>query len=125
MGIAGEPLKIRKQLQKAESSIATHIRTERIGLAAYLHSRQVPGYDSPKCSCGPFHQTAKHVLIYCEKHVNMRPQLFADGGTRDYRVLTSTAKGLKAAARFLMKTGILGQFKLAACLLYGEAAEEG
>jgi len=123
MRIAHDPIKIRKHLQKAESTLAMHIRTERIGLAAYLYSRKVPGFDSPNCSCGSFQQTAKHVLIHCRKHAARRPQLFRDAGTQDYRILTSTAKGLKAATRFLMIEGVLDQFKLATCLLYGEAAE--
>ena len=45
-------LKIREGLQKAESFLATHIRTERIGLKVYLHSRKVPGVESPECGCG-------------------------------------------------------------------------
>lgn len=40
--------------------------------------------------------------------------------TRDYRHLVSTAKGLRAATRMLMKTGLLKQFELAKNLLYGE-----
>ena len=40
--------------------------------------------------------------------------------TQNYRQLVSTAKGLKAAARMLMETGLLEQFELAKTLLYGE-----
>ncbi len=36
-------VKMRDGLQKADGTLATHIRTERIGLNAYLHSRNVPG----------------------------------------------------------------------------------
>jgi len=35
-------------------------------------------------------------------------------GTTDYNTLTSTRKGLKAAARWLMPKGLLPQFNLAA-----------
>ena len=119
-GITSEPLKLRTHLHKAEISLATHIRTECISLAAYLHSRRVPGFDSPRCPCGPFNQTAKHVLIYCAQHARGRHKLFEEAGTNDYRILTTTGRGLKAATRFLMCTGILSQFQLASCLLYGE-----
>ena len=40
--------------------------------------------------------------------------------TQNYRQLVSTAKGLKAAARMLIETGLLEQFELAKTLLYGE-----
>jgi hypothetical protein len=40
-------------------------------------------------------------------------------GTLDYRQMVTTAKGLKAASRFLIKSGLLGQFSLANTLLYG------
>jgi len=50
--LSNKTVKMRDGLQKAESTLATHIRTERIGLNAYLHSRNVPGTDSPRCGCG-------------------------------------------------------------------------
>ena len=40
-------------------------------------------------------------------------------GTNDWRQLTSTTKGLKAVTQWLMTTGLLGQFNLAADQLYG------
>lgn len=63
--LSKKTVKMRDGLQKAESSLVTHIRTERIGLKAYLHSRNVSGTNSPRCDCGWSHQTAKHVLMHC------------------------------------------------------------
>lgn len=41
-------------------------------------------------------------------------------GTQDYREITASRKGLRAAAKLMMKTGLLEQFALANTLLYGE-----
>lgn len=113
-------LDLRTGLQKAESTLATQIRTERIGLNAYLASRRVPDFDSPECDCGWGHQTARHILIHCTKWVTQRTHMLSTAGTTDYRRLITTARGLKAAARMLMKTDLLKQFSLAKILLYGE-----
>ncbi len=56
---------LHKSMPKAESTLATHIRTERIGLKAYLHLNKVPGHDNSACECGHISQTVKHVLIHC------------------------------------------------------------
>lgn len=47
--LSSKSVKMREGLQKAESTLATHIKTERIGLKAYLHSRNVPGTNSSRC----------------------------------------------------------------------------
>ena len=52
-------------LAKAESSLATQIRTEKIGLADFLHRRRVPTVTSPACQCGWHRQTAKHIIMFC------------------------------------------------------------
>jgi hypothetical protein len=63
--LSNKTVKMRDDLQKVESTLATHIRIERIGLNVYLHSRNVPSTDSSRCGCGRSHQTAKHVLMHC------------------------------------------------------------
>ena len=40
-------LKLHSLLKKAESALATQIRTGKIGLADFLHNRRVPGITSP------------------------------------------------------------------------------
>ncbi len=52
--------------------------------------------------------------------VAQRRRMLEEIDTQDYRKVVSTAKGLKAAARLLMETELLGQFSLARTLLYGE-----
>ena len=111
-------IKLRAGLAKAESTLATHIRTERIGLADYLARRRVPGFESPACSCGWEHQTAKHIIAHCPTTEELRREIWEAGKTPDYRSLVTKASGLRLAARLLMKTGLLGQFSLARTLLY-------
>lgn len=83
---------------------------------------KVPGYDDPSCGCGQANQTAKHVLIHCPHWTALRQRLkndMAEPGPLDYRHITRTAKGLRAAARMLMKTDLLEQFSVAQTLLLG------
>src|SRR5271156_5338120 len=51
-------------LSKPMSALITQIRTEKIGLNAFLADRRVPGYTAA-CTCGWPRQTAKHILMYC------------------------------------------------------------
>jgi hypothetical protein len=45
-------LKLRDQLKKAESSLTTQIRTEKIDFASFLYRRKVPGIETASCRCG-------------------------------------------------------------------------
>ena len=57
-------LRIHEGLAKAESSLATQICTEKVGLANVLHRGRVPIVTSPACPCGWHRQTAKHVIMF-------------------------------------------------------------
>jgi hypothetical protein len=97
---------------KGESSLMVQIRTEKIGLRAFLALRQVPGY-TPECECGEGIQTPKHVILTCSNTANNRPEWLWKIGTCDYKVLTSTTRGLRAVAQRLMELNLLPQFRLA------------
>ncbi len=49
--LSNKMIKMRDDLQKAESILAMHIRIERIDLNAYLHSRNVSDMNSSRCDC--------------------------------------------------------------------------
>ncbi len=49
--LSNKTIKMRDDLQKAESTLAMHIRIKRIDLNAYLHSRNVLGMNSSRCDC--------------------------------------------------------------------------
>jgi len=103
--------KIHVGISKATSSLITQIRTEKIGLNAFLAERRVPNR-TPRCSCGNTRQTAKHILMYCSNFEESRENLYRAAGTRDYSKMLATPRGAKAAANWLQKTNLLPQFSL-------------
>ena len=110
-------LKLHEDLVKAESALAVQIRSEKIGFAKFLHTRRVPGVTSPECDCGWHSQTANHIIRWCPLR-NDRDRLLANAETEDYRVLTTTSKGLKLTTKWLMQQNLLTQYALAAESLY-------
>ena len=71
-------LKIHKGLCKAASALVVQMRTEKIGLRKFLHSRKVPGFDSPECPCRRGPQSAKHVLTECQTHTGRRNRIWEE-----------------------------------------------
>jgi hypothetical protein len=102
-------LKIHFQCSKAITSLITQIRTERIGLNAFLADRHVPD-KLLICTCGWSRQTAKHILLFCPEFADHREHLFATAGSRDYLEIVATARGSKAAATWLQRRNLLPQF---------------
>ncbi len=92
--------------------MATLIRTEHIGLGAYLTKRRVPGA-RPECTCGYRTQTVKHILIFCPARQQARKRLFREAGTSNWKDLANTRRGLTAAARWMIQEAVLEQFSLA------------
>jgi hypothetical protein len=86
------------------------MRTGKIGLNAYLHSRKVPGIDSPNCTCGFRLQTIEHVLLDCRKHRDLRRHYFGRGRKTVDEILSTPKLTLKAA-QFIEATQLLGQFR--------------
>ena len=93
------------------SALITQIRTEKIGLNAFLTTMKVPGYTAT-CDCGWGQQTAKHIILYCPQYQTQRNKLFQHAETRDYQKMLVTPRGAKAAATFLQTTNLLPQFQL-------------
>jgi hypothetical protein len=103
--------KLHQGFSKSTSAIVTQIRTEKIGLNAFLATMKVPGYTAT-CECGWVRQTAKHVILYCPQHQEQRDKLYQEAGTRNYQKMLVTPRGAKAAATFLQATNLLPQFQL-------------
>ena len=99
-----------REASKSLSSIITQLRTGKIGLNAYLHSRKVPGIDSPNCGCGYRLQSIEHVLLYCKKHHQLRRDHLGPGRKTLGEVLSTPKLTLKAA-KFMVATRLLGQFR--------------
>jgi hypothetical protein len=79
--------------------VATHIRTERIGLRSYLASRKVPGYESPECLCGFAKQTVKHILVHCPMFSELRQRMLDAVGTPDYCRLVTMGPAVRDKER--------------------------
>ncbi len=106
-------------LFKVESSVGVQLRTEKIGLRAFLYKRRVPGVDSASCECGWRYQDIKHMLILCPNHAEGRKLMFERAGSDDFRQIVLTSKGLKSATEWVIQRGMLGQFTLAREQLFG------
>lgn len=57
---------LHQNLREAESSALVQFRTDRTGLASFLHRIGVPEFQSPFCPCGQEEEeTPYHVLRHC------------------------------------------------------------
>ncbi len=110
-------IKMQNNLQKIESTLITYIRIERIDLNAYLHFRNVSDADSMWCNCNWNHQTMKHVLMHCLNWLHLRSRMLQDIDFLNYQIIIAITKSLRAAARMMMKTKLLKQFKVTKSLI--------
>jgi hypothetical protein len=85
--------RLHASLSKPESTMATLLRTEAIGLNGFLHRVGVPDVEV-RCSCG--WETPKHVVMFCPNLAG-RDRMLAAAGTMDYATLLGTEKGLLVA----------------------------
>jgi exonuclease III len=103
---------VHRGLSKAESTIITQIRTGRIGLRGYLHTRKVPGFETGACQCGQEYQDARHML-QCSLVTEGREAMTRQTGTEDLTALTTKPRNAKLLARWWIRTIPLDQFTLA------------
>ena len=104
---------LHNNLSRAESSLATQLRTEKVGLNAFLAQQRVPGV-APSCTCGYSSQTVKHVILFCP-HIDRSSVHF--GPSTDLRYILTNPDSLRKVVRWLMGLNILPQFRLAYELL--------
>jgi len=100
-------------LRKAESSMATQLRSGKIGLNHFLYRMHVPTVDSGECLCGWRKQDVKHILFFCPEFREARRRLFAEAGTTNTRRILTKVKGIRAAARWMVETRVIASFSLA------------
>ncbi len=110
-------VKMRDNLQKIESTLATHIRIKCIELKIYLHSRNVSSANSSRCNCEWSHQTVKHILMHCSNWTHLWLNMLRDVDFANYRVIVPITKSLKATARMMMKMKLLKQFRMTRTLI--------
>jgi RNase H len=108
--ITKKSIEIYKGKPKAICAALAQARTGKIALKAYLAS--INRADSNKCECGQV-QTLKHILLVCPKFSNLRRQVWINriaNHTCVKPMLTEPEQTTKAM-KFLIKTGLLEQFK--------------
>ena len=107
----GDPRSLYTGLTKAESSLAFQLRSEVVGFNDFLAAVRVPDV-LPQCPCGWERQTPSHVVTFCPE-LRGRDAMFARAGSRTFREILSSTKGLKAVTQWLIRQGVLPQFSLA------------
>ncbi len=115
--LSNKTIKMRDDFQKAESTLAMHIRIERIDLNTYLHSRNVSGTNSSRCNCEWSHQTAKHVLMHCLNWSHLRSRMLQDADFLNYQIIIIIMKSLRTVAKMMMKMKLLKQFRVTRTLI--------
>jgi hypothetical protein len=104
------PDKLYDGLTKAESTALVLLRTEAIGLNAWLAKRRVPGVDKA-CPCGWHVQSVTHVLLHCPRYD--REDLLRRLSTQRVDRILSEPTQAAAAAKWLISHDVLEQFKVA------------
>ena len=112
-------LKIHNGVEKWVSALLIQMRTQKIGLNDFLYNFRVPGFDSPRCSCGYGYHTVKHVLMECPLYNVLRQEIWRDERRRtdekaiveDLQKLLTTPRFARKAAYFMSRTGLIGQFR--------------
>jgi hypothetical protein len=97
-------------LDKAAATALFLLRTEVIGLNAWLASIGVPE-THPRCPCGHPSQTVKHIVTYCPQQD--RSRLLPELQTLQFPDLLCCPKSAKAVARWFIRQRILPQFSTA------------
>ena len=103
-------LSLYEGLTKPEATALFLLRTEVIGLNAWLAAVGVPGI-LPRCPCGWANQTVQHVLLWCPQ-LN-RSDLIAHCRSERVEEILGRKRSAQAAARWLIEAKALAQFKVA------------
>jgi hypothetical protein len=105
------PLALYGDRPKHEATALFLLRTEVLGINAWL-ATVIPDY-SPACGCGAPRQTLGHLLSFCPDTTQALVRFLNSTGSSDLRGHLDDKEKVGAAARWLLDTGVLGQFKVA------------
>ena len=97
---------------KAQTSVIIQMRTGKIGLAAFLYYRKVPGQPSPACACGRI-QTVEHLFVECNEPQSQPLRTLGYTSTREAREAMGRPKEVNKMAAAMLRSGWLPEFRLA------------
>lgn len=119
--MAPEPIRKSLELYRSTprvlSSLIIQMRTGKISLRHFLYQRKVPGVTSGECECGQGLQTVSHVMYTCSRFNELRLTFRTPDEkgrrrwTTDLRKLLNQRSTAIAAAKFIIATKLLGQFR--------------
>jgi len=107
-----KPIHIYSNLPKYEATALFLLRSEVIGLNSWLASINVPDI-APACHCGWPQQTVRHVLLFCPRYAEERAKIQHQAGSTDLNIILYQQKGIKAATKWITRSGLLPQFTTA------------
>jgi hypothetical protein len=105
-------IELHAKLNRPLSSILTQMRTGNISLRHFLYKRKVLGIDDRECQCRYRAQTVTHILLSCPRFKEERNAWKNEGTwSSDARKILSDGKYVARAAKFMLETKLLGQFR--------------
>ena len=102
------PLKLYDKLTKPEATALFLLRSEVIGLQAWLAMVKVPGVTA-LCVCKADAQTVRHHMLYWPKY--NRDRLLSETGTLYLEEMLSQVRCTRPTAQWLIRSGALPQFQ--------------
>jgi hypothetical protein len=103
-------LQVYDGLQRAWSSVLIQLQTGKSALWGFLASARIE--DSPTCQCGLGDQNAAHVLVRCPLYNELLAEtLWKEARETDYRKLLSEPRWVRKSVEFVLRTGLLTQFR--------------
>ena len=103
-------LEIYKERAKPITSILVLLRTEKIGLRAFLYSMKVPSIENPQCVCGQQEETVRHFLLECTQWDRQR-EILGSFKNKDLKEILESREGSRRATEFVLQTKRLEQFQ--------------
>lgn len=105
-------LQIHTNVPRPISSLIVQLRTGKIGLPDFLFRKRVPSQTTRRCRCNLSAGTVEHTLLTCRIYRQERQELLPRrNGPYTLRKILTEQKSAVAAAHYMLKTQLLGQFK--------------
>ena len=99
-------------LRRAMAACLVQMRTGKIALAGYLHA--IGRANTNRCSCQLGIQTVRRVLLECPNWKDLRTEIWGTAPRgQDLAEVLGDPLQAKTASYFMLRTGLIGQFRMA------------